>query len=565
MCLQISCAPPGKYDAAKDECRPSFSRVSQVTYNIHVEYFVSLNNQLGMCVDCVIIVGDAIWNHVNNMITNVFSFIYTICAVRLFHETWSNNSTMYFLAEISLYIDEFHTYTEALDTLLNLTSIPIQTMPFTYFEYEIKSSLIGSLAFSNLQTQKRKLIIYRTMEEPTFPPKGCGDKVAFKANVSHSIICPRVDLPDSLSIVNHDNNSVSIQDSNITFTSDYVSVDNTSFYVCRDEYINAVAGMIADRTTTPAGEGYIPSITETDRAEVIVTFIGLCTTVVCLLITIVTYSIFKSLRTAPGLNNLSLAVVLLIANVLFSFSFRFASYPTACSTLGVLTHFFWLSVIVWMNVCCIHMFLVFASEQMLSTHTKHRKVYLLYAGYSVIFPSIFISANMIYSKVVKQDIGYGGSACFIVRPHLLLYTFALPIGLLIVANILLFSIVLFKLRNMKDMPNSTAQRNVFVIYAKLSTLTGCSWIFGFLYQFTDIRALSFIFIVLTTFEGLFLMLAFIFNKRVANLYLSKFSRRSFDQSTTTTNLSLSASKRSNTKATNGLSNIEKQTSENASS
>ena len=544
VCLPISCVIPAEYDAASAQCRPTFSRINQVKYNMYIEYFVSVDSLAGTCNGCFDTFGEAFWNSMNNFTSN-FGLKHTVCSLRLLNGAEPQNSSMYFLSEISLYIGVFHKYTEMLNTFLKFSSMSIYVN--TTVAYEVKSNIVGSQTYPELEKHisQRSLNTYNTTRPPRRVPEGCDGFVILNVDVSHAIICPLVRLSDSLSVINNDNYSISIHGTDITFASGRIDVINNSYYVCIDEYINAVKGMKLD--------GYITPITGTDRVEGIVTLIGLCTTAVCLLITIVTYSIFKSLRTAPGLNNLSLAVVLLIANVLFSFSFRFASYPTACSTLGVLTHFFWLSAIVWMNVCCIHMFKVFSSMKMISTNSTYMKSYLFYAGYSTILPSIFISANVAYSDVIEHDIGYGGKTCFIVRPHMVLFTFALPIGLLIVVNILLFSIVLFKLRKMKDMPNSTAQRNVFVIYAKLSTLTGCSWIFGFLYQFTNIKALSFIFIVLTTFQGLFLMLAFICNKRVANLYLSKFSGTLVGKSSMSlTKLSPTVRRRSNYKTKKGV-------------
>jgi hypothetical protein len=53
-----------------------------------------------------------------------------------------------------------------------------------------------------------------------------------------------------------------------------------------------------------------------------------------------------------------------------------------------------------------------------------------------------------------------------------------------------------------------------LIFAKLSTITGATWIFGLLYAWTNMVVFSYMFIVLNAGQGVFIMFAFIFNRRV---------------------------------------------------
>ena len=43
---------------------------------------------------------------------------------------------------------------------------------------------------------------------------------------------------------------------------------------------------------------------------------------------------------------------------------------------------------------------------------------------------------------------------------------------------------------------------------------GITWIFGFISAFTDEIVIDFIFVILTSLQGLFLFISFVFNKRV---------------------------------------------------
>ena len=54
-------------------------------------------------------------------------------------------------------------------------------------------------------------------------------------------------------------------------------------------------------------------------------------------------------------------------------------------------------------------------------------------------------------------------------------------------------------------------------YARLSTLIGVTWIFGFINLLIRHDILEYLFIVLNASQGVFIMIAFVLNKRVCSL------------------------------------------------
>ena len=56
----------------------------------------------------------------------------------------------------------------------------------------------------------------------------------------------------------------------------------------------------------------------------------------------------------------------------------------------------------------------------------------------------------------------------------------------------------------------------FLVYVRLFVLMGFTWIFGFLSAFTDEVAIDFVFVILTSLQGVFLFVSFVCNKRVFN-------------------------------------------------
>jgi hypothetical protein len=84
--------------------------------------------------------------------------------------------------------------------------------------------------------------------------------------------------------------------------------------------------------------------------------------VLCLLLTLVTYSLFSSLRALPGLNNMGLSASLGLAQLSLLLPWHRTGSATVCQLVGMLTHWLWLQAFGWMAVCCVHMARVFTAN-----------------------------------------------------------------------------------------------------------------------------------------------------------------------------------------------------------
>jgi hypothetical protein len=116
---------------------------------------------------------------------------------------------------------------------------------------------------------------------------------------------------------------------------------------------------------------------------------------------------------------------------------------------------------------------------------------------------------MIVSYIVSdgQSLGYSPRTCYIEDPKMILYTFALPVGVAVCINIFMFGVTVSRIHDKEDVRKSRDQKNISA-YFRLSTLTGMSWIFGFLAQLTDFRVFTFLHTVFSAGQGIFLYLAF---------------------------------------------------------
>ena len=127
-------------------------------------------------------------------------------------------------------------------------------------------------------------------------------------------------------------------------------------------------------------------------------------------------------------------------------------------------------------------------------------------------------------KNKSKGIGYAGEFSYITDPRMVGLVFAIPIALVLFVNLALFIVVVVKVSRLPTVKSEVKrQRNTLAIYAKLSTITGATWIFGFLHSFTQVVALEYIHTILNATQGVFLFVSFVCNKRVLCMYIKKLS------------------------------------------
>ncbi|KAK3582753.1 hypothetical protein CHS0354_015276 [Potamilus streckersoni] len=279
---------------------------------------------------------------------------------------------------------------------------------------------------------------------------------------------------------------------------------------------------------TVKGEAFYKNVSF--EANAILSIICTAISLLCLILTLIVYIVFPKLQTVPGKNNMLLVVNLLIAQVMYlAFAFTPNSSGSICKAVGVLLHFFWLSAIFWMHLCTFHMLKVFIRLKKPNPKASTLINVVIYTIVVIAISAIFVLTNIIKALVESDmiEMGYGPEICYISGGKMVGFTFALPVGYVVVSNLVMFVVVIFKLRSLPSVEkNVKHDRKNTVIIAKLSSLTGITWIFGFLYVWTEEIVLSYFFIVLNASLGVFIMASFILNKRVIELIRSKYSPRS---------------------------------------
>lgn len=364
-------------------------------------------------------------------------------------------------------------------------------------------------------------------EENTISPE-CEPVIA----VQPYPFCPRVELKNSEFTINIDGKTATVlsQDDSIksspyasSFTFFFSKIIhpklNDSIFVCADEYF---AQLQPENGTTLPQNRSDRSDDGEDYQLAVLTVVCLVLSIVSLLFTFVVYCLLPHLRTIPGLNNMGLALSLLLAhgvtliNVIADIELAWL-----CSALGVFLHFALLSSFFWMFICTYHMMTVFVKIRSRSPSGHPLRTFVRYFTSTSLSSGMLVACTIVVVRVFGSgngSIGYGGSICYIQDSKMILYFVAVPLGFVLLANVTMFLFVIVKVVRMPDMAaNSNHERKNIIIFVKLSTITGLTWIFGFLYQFTEVILFGYAYIIFNAGQGVFIMMSFICNRRVFDM------------------------------------------------
>ncbi|KAK0051405.1 adhesion G protein-coupled receptor E3 [Biomphalaria pfeifferi] len=262
--------------------------------------------------------------------------------------------------------------------------------------------------------------------------------------------------------------------------------------------------------------------------EKILTRVSLSISMICLVITLVTYCAIPALRSMPGKNNMVLVISLIVAQTMLIVAYFTERGTLACTLVGVALHYSWLSTIFWMTVCSFHMFHVFVIHQATPSANRSHRSYLTRYFLVVHAASSFVVLSVVASSLVQSSgssSGYGNWECYLDTTLLVALGFVLPLSVVVVTNIGLFTATVITIARLENVKKHTKreQNNVHV-YLRLSALTGITWILALLAAIPGLGVLRCASVLVNGSQGVFLFLSYICNRRAWTLWRNVFSK-----------------------------------------
>ena len=358
---------------------------------------------------------------------------------------------------------------------------------------------------------------------------------------------------------------------------EYEDEEAASIRICSPDWLTSQVSYEKQTVTMACGDGLLKVMV----AESYLSFILGIVSLICMLSVLVTYATFEKLRNLPGMNTVNLTLSLFLGELFFIVSgWVKPQLGWLCSAFGVVLHFLFLSSFFWMNVMSYDVYKTFANKTIIRRVRDKQKYMLRYSLYAWGMPLIIVSLCSLFDfgKIVEGiKVGYGGSetrspsddpdltgdnldsnstssetdkriysiGCWIQVPEAAMAAFGGPMLLVLISNAFMFIRTILSIRACTESTKSSIRKTSLnhvtgkddvMLYVRMSTVMGFTWVFGLASSFVSsfarasetvcivLHTLGILFIVFNCSQGIFIFFAFVFNRRILGLYKAKFSR-----------------------------------------
>ncbi|XP_052814006.1 uncharacterized protein LOC128241063 [Mya arenaria] len=254
-------------------------------------------------------------------------------------------------------------------------------------------------------------------------------------------------------------------------------------------------------------------ISEADKLALgIITKVGLSISIIGLGLTILTFIVFKHLRNGRGQQVLiNLSVSMLCSAILFLVGVERTESRGGCIAVAALLHYFILVSFMWMLVEGILQYLRFV--KVLGTYIPKFMIKSMIPAWGIpLIPVIIVLA-------IDYDMYYGGKGYCWLSGDPLLYAFIIPIAVVILANLIVFTLVmcnLFRRKKNTMISNQSERKMAFLHFqaaVSIFVILGLTWVFGFMTVDDTRIVFHYLFAIFNAFQGLFVFLFFTFREK----------------------------------------------------
>ena len=264
-----------------------------------------------------------------------------------------------------------------------------------------------------------------------------------------------------------------------------------------------------------------------DGAGILVTvsnFLSIVGTILILL----TYTLFRELRSLPGKIQMNLAAATLVAALIFLPSIYITEYHTLCTVLAVATHYAYLSQFLWMSILSFEIARTLHRAhhfRMLESKKKQRICLITYLCIGWGIPLLIVTVS-IALHINTSFVGYGeDSVCFINNDIGTEVLIILPVGVCILFNIvaaIYIGFLIFK-AFVNQLKVGKTQNVPFIrIMIAVVFVTGILYLLGIVFGLLNYVWSIYLYGILVTSQGFVLCIAIIATKKIVILYKATF-------------------------------------------
>jgi len=250
---------------------------------------------------------------------------------------------------------------------------------------------------------------------------------------------------------------------------------------------------------------------------------------------LLTYCLFKELRTFPGLILMNLCAAILFNCLIYTLgSPLIKHFPLSelCTTMAITLHYSYLVQFAWLSIfsCEITRSFYLARKLSKESASTRKRLMLAYLVIAWIFPLVAIIILITLDFTTANLVQYGtgdvlvATECWINHYEAFLATFLVPLCFCLALNLCFFAItsVLIFLAYRDQTKLSKIKKSNPAVLARIwlvaFLLTGLSWVLGFLAHL-EASWLWYVFTILNNTQGLALSLTFLLTRKVVQSYM----------------------------------------------
>ncbi|KAI6221598.1 CBN-LAT-2 protein [Aphelenchoides besseyi] len=231
----------------------------------------------------------------------------------------------------------------------------------------------------------------------------------------------------------------------------------------------------------------------------VITIVGCTTSIVCLFLCVLVFTIFRSLHSnIRVVIHRNLCLSLLAGELLFLFGIDKTESTEVCRSVAIGLHYFFLCSFLWCFFEGYQLYLMLI--KVFESSRKHTE--LLYC-LGFVLPAIWVAIS-----VFVEPNNYGtDDYCWINVQSPTIWAFLLPIGLVIFFNITTLAIAFRTVLSVQNRDRSLALRVYGWLKGSLTLccLLGVTWVFGFLTAIQVVQPFfAFVFTILNSLQGAFI-------------------------------------------------------------
>ncbi|XP_042784618.1 adhesion G protein-coupled receptor E3 isoform X1 [Panthera leo] len=272
---------------------------------------------------------------------------------------------------------------------------------------------------------------------------------------------------------------------------------NKSHTICNSTHLSSFAVLVALTNQ------------EEDPVLVVITYVGLGLSLLCLLLAALTFLLCKAIQNTSTSLHLQLSICLFLAHLLFLTAIDQTKIKLLCAIIAGALHYLYLASFTWMLLDGLHLFLTARNLTVVNYTSVSRfmKRLMFPVGYGV--PALIVAI----SAASRPSLYGTPTRCWLHTDKGFVWTFLGPVCTIFSINLAFFLMTFWIVKNKLSSLNrdvSTLQNTRMLTFKATAQLLilGCTWCLGVLQVGPAARVMAYLFTIINSLQGVFIFLVY---------------------------------------------------------